>query len=47
MNDVKHGGCFDCGDKSQEILKSIPNPKSPLIGKAVCDKCAKKVGVKV
>lgn len=44
MAEVKHGGCFDCGTKEQEILKSTPNPKTPLMGKAVCDKCLAKQG---
>ncbi|WP_281172618.1 hypothetical protein [Aneurinibacillus terranovensis] len=42
MEDVKHGGCHDCGSKLQEVLKSIENPATPLMGKAVCDGCLKK-----
>lgn len=38
---IKHGGCHDCKSKEQEFLKSVSNPATPMMGKAICDKCLK------
>lgn len=46
MNEIKHGGCSVCKERSQEILKSVM-VKGEVMGKALCDKCIAKLGIKV
>jgi len=37
----KHGGCKQCGDKSQQFLTSVVL-KGECMGFALCDSCLKK-----
>jgi hypothetical protein len=41
MAEVKHGGCHDCKSTNQDELISVPNPLTPMMGKAVCNECLK------
>jgi hypothetical protein len=38
MEEVKHGGCTDCGSKEEAILKSIKTAKG---SQAFCSECLK------
>jgi len=39
---VKHGGCYDCGDKTQEILVGVTAWRNgQIVSIAVCSKCYK------
>lgn len=48
----KHGGCWNCGDNSQQILQSVTATQHTVSEKtnttahgvvAVCDKCKSKI----
>ena len=36
---VKHGGCYKCGSKEDEILTSVATKSSPTFGYALCKEC--------
>lgn len=41
--EVKHGGCYDCGTKNQEILKSVTAFRGgKVVSVGLCDICFKK-----
>ena len=39
MEEIKHGGCTDCGNVTELILKSIKTPKG---SQAFCSQCLPK-----
>lgn len=39
MAEVKHGGCFDCKTKNQEILRSTAVFGEKATSVACCDAC--------
>lgn len=43
MPNIKHGGCYECKGKEQEILKSMQDPRNPITSIAVCDPCKNKL----
>ena len=44
MDTIKHGGCKDCGDRTEPVLTSIPDNsgKGGAFSKCVCSKCLRK-----
>lgn len=42
MTEVKHGGCYDCGSKSQPILTATSIPELPNSTAALCADCREK-----
>jgi hypothetical protein len=43
MEEIKHGGCTDCGSKTELTLMSIKTPKG---SHAFCSQCLPKCEVK-
>jgi len=43
--DVKHGGCYDCGSKEQPVLTARWIRKLGAMTAALCQKCEIKRGI--
>jgi len=45
ITEVKHGGCYDCGLKEQQILVAHTIPEMDNMTAALCDHCRWKRGL--